>query len=193
MQFARNSHNGIIVIIIITMIPFLFGCKNNIEMSSIPDIMDNPSMSATDLDLYQSQYGKQTLRIIAKTVNIYSFQEEPTTEFPDGIVVEFFDENNNISSYLSANSAVYYETKDRWEAFGDIEAKNVEGTIFNTEYIEWSQETGEIRSDKFIKITDKDGVVYGRGFRSKQDFTDWTVLNPTGDFLIDQKEFTSEN
>lgn len=192
MQLAQNTHNGIIVVIIITIIPLLFSCKNDFEISTIPNITEQPGMSATDLDLYQSQNGKQILRLVAKKVNIYLFQEEPTTEFPDGIKVEFFDENKQITSYLSADSAVYYETKNRWEAFGNVEAQNVEGTIFNTEYIEWNQETENVTSNKFIKITDKSGVVYGRGFKAKQDFTEWKVFAPTGEFVVEQNGFVSE-
>jgi LPS export ABC transporter protein LptC len=189
----HNKNNGIIVFLAFTVLPFLVGCKQTFdEYSHIPNITDYPMMSATDIDLYQSQNGKKTLRIIAQTVNMFSFREAPTTEFPDGIMIEFFDESGTVSSYLSANSAIYYEKENRWEAFGNIEAQNVEGAIFNTEYIEWNEKEELIKSDKAVKITDKDGIFFGRGFRSKQDFTDWTILHPTGDFLFDQNEILSD-
>jgi len=180
-------------IFLVPLFLFLFGCKNKFgQLPNIDDITDHPTLSAVDIDLYQSQNGKTNLRIIAHIVNVYSFQEEPTTDFPEGINVEFFDEDGVVTSYFRANSAIYYDKQNRWEAFGDIQAQNIEGAVFNTEYIEWDEISGEIKSDRAVKITDKEGTFYGRGFRSKQDFTDWTILNPTGEFLIDQNEFKGE-
>ena len=146
-------------------------------------------MSAENMDMFHSQYGKVNLRVVAKTVNLYSMLEEPRTEFPNGIVVEFFDDSMNVTSYLSANNAIYYEKEQRWEAYGDVEAKNAEGTVFNTEFLEWDENSEEIKSDKYIRVTDKDGIIVGHGFRARQDFTDWKIFKTTGVFNVDQKDF----
>ena len=155
--------------------------------------MNYPGLSANKVELLHSQYGKVKLKVITQTVNVFSYQEEPKTEFPDGIVVEFFDDSMNVTSYLSANRAVYYENDNRWEAMGDVEAKNIEGTLFNTEYIEWDEKNEVIKSDRFIKVTEKDAIIIGRGFRAKQDFTDWEIFNISGDFSINKSEFNSDD
>lgn len=176
---------------ILVAVLFLFNaCAEGIQDNrDIPDIVNYPGLSANNMELFRSQYGKVHLKVKAQTVNVFSYQEEPKTEFPDGIVVEFFDDNMNVTSYLSANKAVYYEKENRWEAIGNVEAKNIEGTLFNTEYIEWDEKTELIKSDRFIKVTDKDAIFIGRGFRAKQDFTDWKIFNISGDFRIDKSEF----
>ena len=50
-----------------------------------------------------------------------------------------------------------------------------------------------IKSDRFIKVTEKDAIIIGRGFRAKQDFTDWEIFNISGDFSINKSEFNSDD
>ncbi|HPW65990.1 MAG TPA: LPS export ABC transporter periplasmic protein LptC [Salinivirgaceae bacterium] len=180
---------------ILVAVLFLFNaCAEGIHNNrNIPDIVNYPGLSANKVELLHSQYGTVKLKVKAQTVNVFSYQEEPKTEFPDGIVVEFFDDSMNVTSYLSANKAVYYEKDNRWEAIGNVEAKNIEGTLFNTEYIEWDEKTELIKSDRFIKVTEKDAIILGRGFRAKQDFTDWKIFDISGDFSINKSEFYSDD
>ncbi|MDD2562669.1 MAG: LPS export ABC transporter periplasmic protein LptC [Salinivirgaceae bacterium] len=184
------NSGGLIALFAICLPLFFYSCTDKIdEMRSVPNIVDLPSMTAENMDMYHSQYGKVNLHVVAKTVNLFSMIEQPKTEFPNGILVEFFDENMKITSYLSANEAVYYEKELRWEASGNVEAKNAEGTIFNTEFLEWDENSEEIKSDKSIRVTDNDGIIVGRGFRAKQDFTDWKIYKTTGVFNVNQKDF----
>jgi LPS export ABC transporter protein LptC len=182
-----------IVAFVAAVLNLFSGCVDKIDdIRAIPNITEHPAMSASKVVLYHSQYGIVKLKVVASTVNVYNFQDEPKTEFPDGIVVEFFDDKMNVTSYLSANQAVYFEKQNRWEATGNVEAKNIEGTIFNTEFIEWDERQGDIKSNRFIKVTDKDAIIIGKGFKAKQDFTDWKILKPTGVFNVNQQEFVPD-
>jgi LPS export ABC transporter protein LptC len=187
--FPQYKSNGIVALLAAILFAFN-SCTDKIDdIRAIPNITDHPAMSATNVELFHSQFGIVKMKVLANTVNVFNFQDEPKTEFPDGINVEFFDDKRNVTSYLSANKAVYYEKQNRWEAMGNVEAKNIEGTIFNTEYIEWDEKREEIKSDRFIKVTDKDAIIIGKGFQAKQNFTDWKILKPTGVFNVNQQEF----
>ena len=190
-----NKYNyGRALTFVVMALPFFFACTDAIDdIRSNPNITDLPSMSAKTVELFHSQYGEVKLRVKAATVNVFSLEENPRTEFPDGIHVEFLDKNRNVTSYLSANKAVYHEKENRWEAMGNVEAKNIEGTIFNTEYLEWDEKKEVIKSDHFVKVTDQDGIIYGKGFLARQDFTDWRILKPTGEFNVNQNEFVPDN
>jgi LPS export ABC transporter protein LptC len=190
--FPQYKSNGIVALLAAILFAFN-SCTDKIDdIRAIPNITDHPAMSATNVELFHSQFGIVKMKVLANTVNVFNFQDEPKTEFPDGINVEFFDDKRNVTSYLSANKAVYYEKQNRWEAMGNVEAKNIEGTIFNTEYIEWDEKREEIKSDRFIKVTDKDAIIIGKGFQAKQNFTDWKILKPTGVFNVNQQEFVPE-
>lgn len=181
-----------IVAIFATILFMFYACTEGIDdIRTIPDIINYPAMTVTNAELFHSQYGKVKLKVSAKTIEVYSYLEDPKIEFPEGILVEFFDDNQNITSYLTADKATYFENKSRWEALGNVEAKNVEGTVFNTEYIEWDEKEEIIKSDRFIKVTEKDAIIVGRGFRAKQDFTDWKIFNISGDFNINQRDYSA--
>lgn len=189
-RFNDQSSGRLITLMIISL-PLFFSCGTDTidEIKNIPNITDMPSMSAENMNLLRSQDGKINIRVLAKTVNAYTLTEGPKTEFPHGILVEFFNDSMLVTSYLSADRAVYFEKEKRWEAYGKVEAKNEQGTVFNTEYLEWDEEKEAIQTEKYIQVTDKDGIIVGRGFRAKQDFTDWEILKPTGVFNVDQKDF----
>lgn len=182
---GRLLREGRITVFAVAL-PLAVSCGSELRrLDDIPNIQDFPQISAVDIDLYHSVDGVVKLNVKAHKANIYSFREEPETEFPEGIHVEFFDDQRNVTSYFTADRAIYHEKQAQWEGFGNIEAKNIEGTIFNTEYLIWDEASGEIRSDRFVKVTDTDGVITGTGFRARQDFTDWHIYKTTGMFKID--------
>lgn len=41
-----------------------------------------------------------------------------------------------------------------------------------------------IYSDKFVRITTEDEILYGEGFESNQEFTNWKIIKPTGSIKI---------
>ncbi|HON18733.1 MAG TPA: LPS export ABC transporter periplasmic protein LptC [Salinivirgaceae bacterium] len=176
-------------ILTIAIFSLLSSCAPGIDqVRNIPDITEMPTLSAKNITLFHSQYGKTRLRIQASTVNVFSMIETPKTEFLEGIYVEFLSDSLTATSFFKADKAIYFEKENRWEATGNIEAMNIEGTRFNTEFIEWDERTGLIQSNQYIKVTDKETIIVGNGFKAKQDFTDWKILNPTGIFTIDQKD-----
>lgn len=79
---------------------------------------------------------------------------------------------------MKADYAVNYESKQLWEAKYDVVSINRDGEQLNTELLFWDEKNEKIYSDKFSRITTKDGVFFGEnGFEARQDFTKWKLIN----------------
>jgi hypothetical protein len=49
----------------------------------------------------------------------------------------------------------------------------------------WDENAEEIHTDKFVRITRDDEIIYSRGFKSNQNFTEYTLYAVEGDMLVE--------
>jgi LPS export ABC transporter protein LptC len=179
---------GPVFLAFIIFISFLLpGCENSME--KIKTITKNPAyptLSRINSETYYSDSSRIKVRVWAAKLERYTQTKDPYINFPEGILVYFYDTAMNIESEISAHSAVFYENKNLWIARDDVVAKNNnKGDQLNTEELFWNQNTHKIYSEKFSRIQSKDGVTIGEnGFEANQNFTWWRIKNTRGDLNI---------
>ena len=75
------------------------------------------------------------------------------------------------------------------EAHSNVVVNNYEtDEQLNTEELIWDQRKEFIYSNKFVKITTGDGVLYGDGLESDQTFSSRRIINPSGEILVDEED-----
>jgi LPS export ABC transporter protein LptC len=147
-------------------------------------IYDGPLREGENIEMLYSEKEKVTVKIIAKRVREF---QNGDRSFPDGIYIEFYDENGSVSSTLSANSAFYYKADQKWKGQGKVEVKNIQKEEqLNTEELFWFPATKKINTDKFVQIRNGREVIYGTGLDAKQDMSEYSILKPEGEFAIEE-------
>jgi len=165
----------------------LFSCKTDLQMvDALTDKERLPSVIAKNIEICYTELGVAKLRIIAPETRHYKYAEEPYTEFPLGITVYTFDDSLQVESQLTANYAIYYEEKKLWNARHDVVAKNKKGEVLNTEQLFWDETKKIIYSNDMVKITTADGVVFGEGFDSDENFDHWVIKKTSGSFYVEE-------
>jgi LPS export ABC transporter protein LptC len=92
-----------------------------------------------------------------------------------------------VSSTLSANTAFYYKSEQKWKGQGKVEVKNIQKEEqLNTEELFWFPATKKINTDKFVQIRNGREVIYGTGLDAKQDMSEYSILKPEGEFAIEE-------
>jgi LPS export ABC transporter protein LptC len=110
-------------------------------------------------------------------------------EFPKGIHVEFYNERGELESTLRANHAFYFKGENQWRGRGKVQVKNIaKNEQLNTEELFWKPAEERIFTDKFVTIRQENDVLYGEGLQAKQDMSDYTIIQPKGDFEVDDEE-----
>ena len=167
---------------------FIFGsCKNNMkDVSALTIKSDSAQMSGVDVELTRSLKGFVTVKMKAKTVKQMGVKDN-TFEFPDGIEMFMYDTSGNVTSRMSANYSIYYDKEGVWEAKNNVDVSNDKGDRLNTEYLVWSRSKATIETNQFVKITSADGIIYGDGLISDQNFNNWEVINGRGVFDIENE------
>lgn len=147
-----------------------------------------PAAVTYDVQSLISDSGITRYRIETPLWLVYDKTEPPFQEFPEGIYLEQFDTDLSVQAQLKADYAYYNETMQIWILKGNVHALNRKGEQFDTPNLNWNQETHRIYSDSVIHITREKSIITGIGFDSNEEMTQYTILNPTGVFPINEEE-----
>ncbi len=167
---------------------FIFAsCQNNMqEVNALTVKNDSAQMIGLDVELTRSIKGFINVRMKAKKVRQLN-AEDNVFEFPEGIEMEMYDTLGHITSQMSAEYSTYNDKDGIWEAKNNVDVSNDKGDRLNTEYLVWDRGKGTIETNQFVKITSKDGVIYGDGLVSDQNFDNWEVINGRGVFDVENE------
>jgi LPS export ABC transporter protein LptC len=124
--------------------------------------------------------GKLRARVFSPILAAVKSKRNPYLLMKKGLKVDFYDENGNLESYMTAEYGVSFMEEKKVVVRRNVEILNIKGETLNTEELVWDQQSGVIRTDKFVKITGEDQITTGTGLVSNQAFTDWEIINYSG-------------
>jgi len=140
---------------------------------------DNVTMLYAEKDMLK-------MKLIGKRVLEF---ENGDREFPEGLFIEFYNEQGKLSSTLAANHAYFFRREYQWRGRGHVEVKNLETLEqLNTEELYWKPDTKRIFTDKFVTIKTTTDVIYGTDLDAAQDMSQYTLRNTTGSFETTEED-----
>ncbi|MFC2129628.1 LPS export ABC transporter periplasmic protein LptC [Bacteroidota bacterium] len=158
-------------------------CENDIEKINLftGNSGEYPDVVGEDIEVMYSDSGKVKVQLHSKELNQFNKADKPYSEFPQGLIVYFYDDSLNIESEISADYAIYDNEEKLWHAKGNVIAKNLKnGYRLDSEEMFWDEEKEEIYSTTFTKIVNENGTFYGQeGFKSNQTFTKYQLIGVT--------------
>jgi len=176
------------IISIVLAVAMLMSCQNNIEVISLLTNINNlPSHTTINLETIYTDSAKIQLKIKSKLVKRFNLEEGSYLEFPKGLEVFFYDENEKIESQLSARYAIYHEADELWEAKDSVVVINAKDEILNTEQLFWDENKKLIYTSKFVSITTTSEIIYGDGLEANENFTNWKIMKPRGTFYLENE------
>ena len=169
-------------------------CENSMQDVKRFEGMANSSVEeATEVEMLYSDSAVVRMRLQAPLMQEDRDEKEPKRIFPDGVEVEFYGRDKQISSHLTALYAEYSEKKRFIVLQDSVVIHNSQGEQLETEELFWDERKNEIYSDKFVKVTTPTEVMQGYGFRSDIEFKNWEIDSLSGIFesssLLKKPEF----
>ena len=170
--------------IILCFCSFLFSaCSNDPKIVETFATNKNlPTETIKEAELIYTEKGKVKVKIIAQKIERYAATS--TINFSEGIVVHFFNDSAIITSTLTAQDAIIDEKKEQMMAQVNVELINQKQEKLNTEQLIWDERTNLIFTEKLVRITTKDEVIFGEGFESTTDFSSYKITNVRGSINI---------
>ncbi len=179
-------------IIIFPFIIMLFACENDIStINSLSHIDSLPMEVAHDIEVYYSDSGK--IQAYLQSPLMERFEEEggkgEYTEFREGFKIIFYDSVLNPESQITADYGIRYDKNKLMEAKNNVVVTSIKNNEqLETEHLVWNEKKKIIYSDVFVKITRSEEVLYGDGLISDENFSSYTIKNPSGEFQINPDE-----
>ena len=156
---------------------FSISCsKNDFTDNFEKDIHDQLS---TNVEITLTKKGNVTAKIKSEVLkkNNQSLQ----LELFDNVNVDLFDENFKQKSLIKSQSAIVNEKENKIKAYGSVVVISDDGKILMTDSLTWDNNSDKIYTDANLEfITSDSDTLYGTGFKSNIDLTNWNILQPRG-------------
>lgn len=169
------------IVILLGLVIMAVSCdKKPVDIPPDPLLLEGDVEIVRNVVIYYSDSMRIKARVEGPKLVKYLQRENERDEFPDGVLVTFFDDLGNQTSSLKANFGVRQPRTKQIKAIGNVIFDNVDGEVLESEEMIWSEEEDKVFTRKFVMITTPDEKVWGMGFEANQAFTRRRIYAPEG-------------
>jgi LPS export ABC transporter protein LptC len=166
----RAGFGRYIILYILALL--LSACGNDIaEVEALVEKFDTTIERATNVEILYSDSAHVRVRVTGPTMLNHLDRRDPHQEFPDGLVVDFFGEGKEVESRLTAKYGVRYPNEGLVIVRDSVVWQSIEQEKLETSELRWDERQKKVYTNKFVRITRPDEIVYGHGFEANQDFS----------------------
>lgn len=179
---------SVFVVIFATGILFS-SCVNDLD--TIEKVTYDPSAPdevTENLELIYTDSGYTELKLVAKIAETYMTPQH-ITKLKNGFQVDFYQGENKVSSTLTAQyGEINYATGIVTVRDSVVLKNHKKKRQLETETLYWNQNDSTIYTDKNVIVrTEGKGITgRGKGIKTTQDFSRYTILEPVGKFDLDE-------
>jgi hypothetical protein len=142
---------------------------------------------AEEVEILYSDSAIVRARVVAPVMLMDLDRSSESQEFPDGVVVDFFDDFQRVSSTLCGLYAIRYIRKGQVIVRDSVVWESVSGEKLETQELIWDEKAEKIYSDKFVVISRPSEIIYGHGFEAGQDFNNARIKAVEGRITLDNE------
>lgn len=161
----------------------LISCDEDLTEVSKNSNNNFPSQIINNANIVQRDSGMIKLRAKAPLIEKYEYIDSPYIVARKGINILFYDKKKpTIPGKIDAKYAKFNEKKRFYEAKGNVRITTNENQMFAMQSVFWDQGKRLIYTSDTVYVTDKDGstLVGANGMRAKDDFSEYTFYNNSG-------------
>lgn len=158
---------------------FAASCENNPQ-----------EITALTKKVVEVEEGKNIKGIFSQSANLKAYLTAPLmkrvkadtlyVEFPESIHVDFYNENRQLQNVVNAKYARYFESMNKVFLRDSVVVYNMSGDTLRCKTLWWNQAEELFYTEDSVYITGYTRNLRGTGFRSKSDFSKYTIDNVFG-------------
>lgn len=162
-------------------------CVNDIEeIKKITLNKNDPDDKTSNLFLTYTDSGYAKVRLYAPLAETFT-RPEKVVKFREGIKVEFYDEDGNLESILTALYGEINEKEGDMIVRDSVQLYNtVKKQRMETEVLYWKKKDSTIYTDKMVTVRTPKALFFGQGVKTKQDFSFYEILKPQGKIELEK-------
>ncbi|TGE26611.1 LPS export ABC transporter periplasmic protein LptC [Hymenobacter metallicola] len=162
-----------------------WGCKKKDTEVAKKVVYKGPAAETTNVLTLLSDSAKLQIRLTAPIEQTYETGDQI---YPKGVKVSFYGEGGRtVINTLEGNYAKYDKAKNLYVVRGDVRVANqVKQQKMNTEELFYDRVKAVIytKPETLVRVETQTEILTGNGLTANQDFSLYSILNPTGIFTI---------
>jgi len=180
---------GYFVLTLIVFLGVMYSCVNDEgEVKRITDFEDAPDEQSQNLKMVYSDSGQTKFHLFAVISETFT-KPEHITNFRNFLKVDFFDDNGIKVSTLTAKNGVYNHVDEVIFVEDSVRLYNYKkDQTLKTEMLTWNKKDSTIRTDYDVEVTSPKELLTGKGLLTKQDFSFFEILQPTGRLNVNKEK-----
>ncbi|WP_100610080.1 LPS export ABC transporter periplasmic protein LptC [Confluentibacter lentus] len=184
MQFLQK--HTILSIVTVFTVTMFFSCKDNFKEVQKIGISENEPIGIADtFNLKYTDSGRVKAILISSKMLDYSNRDFPFTEFPEGIYLEVFDEENN-KTVVVADYAISYSYTDLLDLQGNVKLSTYKNDTLFAEQLYYDQDKEWLFTNKPAIFKMGFDKINSAGFDSDSKFTNVEIIEADGLITVDE-------
>ncbi len=177
------------VVALLTLLVVLAGAcarepREEVEVETPPPAGPTPDSEQWEAVIRLYETGSLQSVIDARYVAIFTLPARNFTRL-DTLEADFFDEEEKVTSHLSANSGEIHdqeaEGNRRVKTWGDVLLVGREGQTVRADTLWWDEVRDRVYTDGPVEVTEEGDVLRGIGFESDTELTEMRIFNVSGE------------
>ena len=176
----------IINIVTVFTVTMFFSCKNNLKQVQNMSSVDGEPLSIAH-DINTKYTNLEGLKMNLKSDKMLDFSNRAFAffEFPDGVDLDFFDEDSNKSNVIADYGLVYNST-NLIDLRGNVVLTTHNNDTLFAKQLYFDQNREWLFTNLPVRFRTNNEIINGNGFDSNSDFTNAEVLETFGIIYIDE-------
>lgn len=161
------------------LIFFLIACSN--EESMIKNfIQDNnlPFEEMKEVSILETNDGKKKIELFAKQINRY-LNSDIEIFLKDSVHVIFYNDSSKVISVLTSDNATI-DKHNVMKVYDNVILDNNNDKVLKCKELIWDEKINKIYTTNNVEIITNKETIYGKGFTSNTDFSEYTITSITG-------------
>ena len=157
-----------------------FSCNDGLKQVQKMGISENePIGIAENINLKYTDSGRVTANLLSPKRLDFSNRNFPYDEFPEGITLYLYDDDNKKSTVVS-DYAIIYSATNLIDLQGNVLITTSDNNILKAEQLYYDQKNEWLFTNRPVTFTTEKDIINGNGFDSNSKFTNAEVLEVTG-------------
>ena len=170
-------------------VTLFFSCNNNFnDVQKVGVLQNQPIGEAENIDLKYTEYKDSTVNLLANLISPkmldFSNRNFAFHEFPKGIELRTYDENNNMT-VITSDYAILFSDTDIIDLRGNVKIATQQKDTLFTEQLYYNQKLEWVFTNERWLFKRSVGPLHGIGFDSDKAFKNFQMLEMGGDFELD--------
>lgn len=177
MRYIQTIYYTMVIAFAMTI---FFSCQTDFkEVQQMGVINKGPLSIAENINTKYTDSGKLKSHLQSAKMLNFSNRDFGFYEFPDGAVLDLFDDDNNKSNVIS-DYAIMFDETNLIDLRGNVVLHTHNNDTLFADQLYYDQEREWLFTNQPVRFRTKDQIINGNGFDSNRNFTNAQVLEVTG-------------